>query len=77
MWDRELFYRAAPLSRQPGGDAAVKRARPSRFFSTQRLMVVEGMKSSATSSVQSSIFDMSDYCLIEKNPACANSLNHF
>jgi hypothetical protein len=34
-------------------------------------MVVAVTEVSATSSVQSSIFDMTDHRLIEKNPACA------
>jgi len=38
-----------------------------RLFSTRRLMIVALPESSATSSVQSSIFDISTHCLIEKN----------
>jgi hypothetical protein len=47
----------------------VKKTRDIRFISTQRLMFVASRRTSATSSVQPSIFDMSDRRLIEKNPA--------
>jgi hypothetical protein len=48
-----------------------------RFFSTRRLMVVARARTNATSGIQPSIFDMSDYCLIEKFPACALTPEHF
>src|SRR5262245_20594177 len=47
----------------------VKKTRDLRLISTQRLMFVALRGTNATSSVQPSIFDMSDRRLIEKNPA--------